>query len=227
MTMMTCSELWKHFRLLTDPDTLPPEQREFLHRFLQEEYLKRQQRRIQHLMAASGIKRIKLLQDFDWKFNPKIPRDKILEYMNTQWLNAPSNLVLIGPAGVGKTHIATALCHDALTKGRQTLFLSLFELTARLTRAKNLYTLIEYYARIPVLCLDEIGYVVPHQEHADCIFQIVSKRTEIATTIVTTNLVPSNWGKIFDTVTASAILDRLSMNGRFITFEGRSYRSKA
>jgi DNA replication protein DnaC len=182
--------------------------------------------RIQHLMAASGIKRIKLLNDFDWKFNPKIPRDKILEYMNTQWLKTPSNLVLIGPAGVGKTHIATALCHDALTKGRQTLFLSLFELTARLTRAKNIYTLIEYYARIPVLCLDEIGYVVPNQEHADCIFQIVSKRTEIATTIVTTNLVPSNWGKIFDTVTASAILDRLSMNGRFITFEGRSYRSK-
>ena len=227
MTTMTFSELWKHFRLLTDPDALTSEQKEFLHRFLQEEYLKRQQLRIQHLMAASGIKRIKLLNDFDWKFNPKIPRDKILEYMTTQWLKTPSNLVLIGPAGVGKTHIATALCHDALTQGRQTLFLSLFELTARLARAKNLYTLIEYYARIPVLCLDEIGYVVPNQEHADCIFQIVSKRTEIATTIVTTNLVPSNWGKIFDTVTASAILDRLSMNGRFITFEGRSYRSKA
>ncbi len=227
MTMMSFSELWKHFRLLTDPDTLTAEEKEFLDRFLQGEYHKREQRRIQHLMAASGIKRIKLLNEFDWKFNPKIPRDKILEYMNTQWLKAPSNLVLIGPAGVGKTHIATALCHDALTKGRQTLFLSLFELTARLARAKNLYTLIEYYVRIPVLCLDEIGYVVPNHEHADCIFQIVSKRTEIATTIVATNLVPSNWGKIFDTVTASAILDRLSMNGRFITFEGRSYRTKA
>ena len=226
MTTMSFSELWKHFRLLIDPDTLTAEEKEFLARFLQEEYLKRQQRRIQHLMAASGIKRIKLLNEFDWKFNPKIPRDKILEYMNTQWLKAPSNLVLIGPAGVGKTHIATALCHDALAKGRQTLFLSLFELTAKLTRAKNLYPLIEYYARIPVLCLDEIGYVVPNHEHADCIFQIVSKRTEIATTLVTTNLVPSNWGKIFDSTTASAILDRLSMNGKFITFEGRSYRSK-
>lgn len=227
MTTMSFSDLWKQFRLLSDPDTLTPEQKEFLHRFLHEESLKRQQRRIQHLMAASGIKRVKLLSDFDWKFNPKIPRDKILEYMNTQWLNSPSNLVLIGPAGVGKTHIATALCYDALTKGRQTFFLSLFELTARLARAKNTYTLIDYYARIPVLCLDEIGYVIPTQEQSDCIFQIVSRRTEMVTTIVTTNLVPSNWGRIFDSVTASAILDRLSMNGKFITFEGRSYRSKA
>jgi DNA replication protein DnaC len=68
--------------------------------------------------------------------------------------------------------------------------------------------------------------VVPTKEQADWIFQIVSKRTEVTTTLVTTNLVPSNWGKIFDAVTASAILDRLSMNGKFITLEGRSYRSK-
>ena len=84
MTTMSFSDLWKQFRLLSDPDTLTSEQKEFLHRFLHEESLKRQQRRIQHLMAASGIKRVKLLSDFDWKFNPKIPRDKILEYMNTQ-----------------------------------------------------------------------------------------------------------------------------------------------
>ncbi len=101
MTTMSFSELWKHFRFLTDPDTLTPEQKEFLQPFLQEEFQRREQRRIQHLMAASGIKRVKLLSDFDWKFNPKIPKDKILEYMNTQWLKGPSNLVLIGPAGVG------------------------------------------------------------------------------------------------------------------------------
>ncbi len=134
--------------------------------------------------------------------------------------------MLIGPAGVGKTHIATALCHEALMKERQTVFLTLFDLTAKLAKAKNIYTLIEYYAKAPVLCIDELGYVIPAKEQADALFQIVSRRAEMATTIVTTNLIPSHWGKIFDTVTASAILDRLSMNGRFITFEGRSYRSK-
>lgn len=224
--MMTLSDLWKHFRLLTDPQDLSEADRTFLQRFLAEEQKLREKKRIEHLLRQSGIKRIKLLKEFDWSFNPKIPKDKILEFLNTQWLKKPSNLVIIGPAGVGKTHLATALCHEAILQGCQTVFLSLFDLNAKLAKAKSPYNLIEYYGRIPILCLDELGYVVPTQEQADCIFQIISKRTEVATTLVTTNLVPSDWGKIFDTVTASAILDRLSLNGKFITFEGRSYRSK-
>jgi len=224
--MTTLSDLWKYFRFLTDREAIPEDKKDFLHRFLTEEYRKREIRRIEYLMKMSGIKRIKLLNDFDWKFNPKVPRDKIMEFMQTDWLKIPANLVVIGPAGVGKTHIATALCHDAVLKGRQTVFVSLFDLTAKLAKAKSIYSLIDYYARVPVLCLDELGYVIPTKDQADAIFQIVSKRTETGTTIVTTNLIPSDWGKIFDTATASAILDRLSLNGKFITFEGRSYRSK-
>ena len=224
--MTTLSDLWKLFRLLTNPQDLSEADRTFLQRFLTEEQKLREKKRIEHLLRQSGIKRIKLLKEFDWSFNPKIPRDKILEFLNTQWLKKPSNLVIIGPAGVGKTHLASALCHEAILQGCQTVFLSLFDLNAKLAKAKSPYNLIEYYGRIPVLCLDELGYVIPSKEQADCIFQIISKRTEVATTLVTTNLVPSDWGKIFDTVTASAILDRLSLNGKFITFEGRSYRSK-
>ena len=195
-------------------------------RFLTEEYRLREQRRREQLLRMSGIKRVKLLTDFDWAFNPKIPREKIMEFMHTDWLQKPTNLLLIGPSGVGKTHIASALCYDAVLKGKQTVFLSLFDLTAKLSKAKSVYSLIDYYARIPVLCLDELGYVVPSREEADHLFQIISKRAETATTIVTTNLVPSQWGKLFDSVTASAILDRLSMQGTFITLEGRSYRKK-
>ena len=73
---------------------------------------------------------------------------------------------------------------------------------------------------------DGLGYVLPSREHADYLFQIISKRSEVSTTLVTTNLIPSQWGKVFDSVTASAILDRLSMNGTFIAFEGKSYRKK-
>jgi len=224
--MMTLSELWKLFKLRTDPQDLSEAERSFLHRFLSEEQKLREKNRIELLLRQSGIKRIKFLKEFDWTFNPKNPRDKLLEFLNTQWLKKPSNLVLIGPAGVGKTHIATALCHEAILQGVQTVFLSLFDLNAKLNKAKNLYSLIEYYARIPLLCLDEVGYVIPTKEQADCIFQIFSKRTEVTTTLVTTNLLPSDWGKIFDSVTASAILDRLALNGKFIIFEGRSYRSK-
>jgi DNA replication protein DnaC len=226
MTTMTFSDLWKDFKLLSDPQSLSEEHQSFLQSFLAQELRLREEKRVQYLLRSSGIKRIKRLIDFDWTFNPKIPRDKIMEFLHTQWLTKPSNCVLVGPAGVGKTHIASALCHEAILKSHQTAFLTLFDLTAKLSKAKNLYSLIEYYARVPILCIDELGYIIPSKEQADWIFQILSKRTEVTSTIVTTNLTPSNWGKVFDSVTASAILDRLSMNGKFITFEGRSYRSK-
>ena len=224
--MTTLNDLWKHFKFLSALDGFTKEEQAFLMRFLTEEHALKERKRREHLLRMSGIKRVKLLTDFDWAFNPKIPREKIMEFMQTDWLQKPSNLLLIGPSGVGKSHIASALCYDAVLKGTQTVFVSLFDLTAKLSKAKSLYSLIDYYARIPVLCLDELGYVLPSREEADHLFQIISKRAETATTIVTTNLVPSQWGKLFDSVTASAILDRLSMQGTFITLEGRSYRKK-
>jgi len=223
---MTLSELWSEFRLLQSPDGFSEAERTLLERFLREEHRARERRRTEYLMKMSGIGRPKLLDDFDWTFNPKIPRDKIMEYVKTEFLKKPSCLCLIGAAGVGKSHLATALCHQAVLAGHQTVFITLFDFTAKLAKAKSSYNLIDYYAKVPLLCLDEVGYVVPTKDQADAIFQIISKRSEVRTTIVTTNLVPSQWGKIFDSVTASAILDRLSLNGRFITFEGRSYRSK-
>jgi len=224
--MMNLYELMKHFRFLSALEGYVPEEREFLERFLAEEYTLKEQKKRERLLRMSGIKRVKLLSDFDWTFNPKVPRDKIMEFMQTDWMKKPCNLVLIGPSGVGKTHVASAICYDAVTKGKQTVFLTLFDLTAKLTKARSAYSLIDYYAKVPVLCLDEVGYVMPTREHADYLFQIVSKRVEIGTTIVTTNLIPSQWGKVFDSTTASAILDRLSMSGTFLTFEGRSYRHR-
>jgi DNA replication protein DnaC len=204
--MTTLHELGKHFRLLSDLDGYAPEEREFLERFLSREHALKEQKKREQLLRMSGIKRVKLFTDFDWAFNPKIPKEKVMEFMQTDWLKKPCNLVLIGPSGVGKSHVATSLCYDAVTKGRQTVFLTLFDLTAKLTKARSVYNLIDYYAKVPVLCLDEVGYVMPSREHADYLFQIVSKRIETGTTIVTTNLIPSQWGKVFDSVTASAIL---------------------
>jgi DNA replication protein DnaC len=219
-------ELWTEFRLMSDANSFSPDEQTFLEQFLEEEAKLRQAKKISYLLTRSGIKRVKTLSDFDWKFNPKVPRDKLMEFMTHPWLKNPCNLVLIGPAGVGKTHLAQALCHDAVMKGHQALFLSLFDLMARISKANNLYNAIDFYAKIPVLCLDEVGYAFPSKDQADAIFQVIAKRAESKTTIVTTNLVPSQWNKVFDTTTATAILDRLTMNGTFITMEGRSYRSK-
>lgn len=220
------TDLWTGFRLLSDMSSFSTEEQAFLEQFLDEEAKLRQAKKIGYLLARSGIKRVKTIGDFDWKFNPKIPRDKLMEFMAHPWLKDPCNLVLIGPAGVGKTHLAQALCHDAVMKRHQALFISLFDLMARISRANSIYNAIEFYAKIPVLCLDEVGYAFPSKDQADAIFQVIAKRAESKTTIMTTNLVPSQWNKVFDATTATAILDRLTMNGTFLTMEGRSYRSK-
>ena len=109
MTTMTLSELWTQFRLLQSPDAFSEAERSLLERFLQEEHRARQRRRTEYLMKMAGIGRPKLVDDFDWTCNPKIPRDKIMEFVQTDFLKKPANLVLVGAAGVGKSHLATAL----------------------------------------------------------------------------------------------------------------------
>ena len=178
------------------------------------------------MRKQNGIKRVKRIEDFDWKFNPKIPRDKIMDFFDSRWVENARNLVLIGPTGVGKTHISQALGYKAIEKGIPTAHLTCFDLVSKLKKSRNKYNLLHYYSTVKVFCLDELGYVFPSQEEANDIFQIISKRSELLPTIVTTNLIPSHWGKLFEAATATAILDRLSLKGSFITCDGRSYRSK-
>lgn len=224
--MMDLHNLWKYFRFITPLDEVTEDDKKILDKFLKNEHQLREAKRIQSLLKVSGIKRIKLLEHFDWTFNPKIPKEKIMEFINSGWIENAGNLVLIGPAGTGKSHIASAICYQAIQKGYSTVFITSHDLVSKLTRANSVCTLIDYYSKVKLFCLDEVGYVFPSQEQANYIFQIISKRSEIAPTIITTNLVPSGWGKIFDSATATAILDRLSMKGTFITIEGRSYRSR-
>jgi len=83
---MNLYELWKHFRFLSDLKSCSPEEREFLERSLNREHDLKEQKKREHLLRMSGIKRVKLLADFDWAFNPKVPREKIMEFMQTDWL---------------------------------------------------------------------------------------------------------------------------------------------
>ena len=224
--MTPIHQIWEQLKFVSDCSSLTEEQIKTISPILKEEATAREIKRIRYLLQRSGIKRIKRLEDFDWKFNPQLPRNEIMSLGQSSWGTDVKNAVLIGPSGVGKSHLASAVCYQAIQKGIPTAFITCFDLVNKLKRSTNKYTMLQYYSNIKLLCLDELGYVFPNHEQANDIFQIISKRSELASTIVTTNLIPSQWGKIFEASTATAILDRLNLNGRFITCEGRSYRSK-
>ena len=226
--MTRLEELKQELKLVFDLSVLGEEERKVLLPILEEEYRERKIRRVRRLLKYSGIKRVKLLEDFDWKINPKLPREELMSFAGARWIDKAMNLVLVGPAGVGKTHLATAFCYKAIQDGRSAVFISSYDLVSKLKKkSQSKDSLIQYYSTLDVFCLDELGYLSASQEEANDIFQIISKRAEIGSTLVTTNLVPSQWGKIFEAATATAILDRLNMNGVFLTLEGKSYRTKS
>ncbi len=224
--MTPTQEIWNQLKFISDCSSLTKEQIKMILPILKQEVQLRDVKRIDYLLKRSGIKRVKRFEDFDWKFNPKLPRNKIIGFSESSWITEVKNIALIGPSGVGKSHLASSLCYRAIQEGIPTAFITCFDLVNKLKRSKNKHTMLQYYSSIKVLCLDELGYVFPNQDEANDIFQIISKRSELTPTIVTTNLVPSQWGKIFEASTATAILDRLSLNGYFITCEGKSYRSR-
>ena len=224
--MTPIKQIWEQLKFVSDYSSLTEEEIKTILPILKEESTAREIKRIRYLLQRSGIKRIKRFEDFDWKFNPHLPRNEIMAFSESSWNTEVKNLVLIGPSGVGKSHLASALCYKAIPKAIPTAFITCFDLVNKLKRSANKLTMLHYYSTIRLLCLDELGYIFPTQEQANDVFQIISKRSELASTIVTTNLIPSQWGKIFEASTATAILDRLNLNGNFITCEGRSYRSK-
>jgi DNA replication protein DnaC len=224
--MTQLEELYKQLKFVSTPEKINPEHALALINIFEEELRMRNARRIELFLKYSGIKVIKRIEDFDWTFNPKNPKNKFMQFRNSDWITESRNLVLIGPTGIGKTHLADGLCLDAINQGTRVFRISCDELVRKIRTSRNKYSVIRYCSTVKVFCLDELGYVFPSQEEANDIFQIISKRCEMLPTLVTTNLVPSQWGKVFESSTASAILDRLSLKGAFLTMEGKSYRSR-
>jgi len=164
--MTKITELYKNLKFTSDPLNLSAEDVKAITPVLEEEIRQRKCRRIQYLLNRSGIKRIKCLEDFDWKMSPKLPKEAFLEFAKSPWIRQAKNLVLVGPAGVGKTHLATSLCYQAIQEGETAVFISCFDLVGKLKNSRNKHTLIQYYAGVRVLCLDELGYVFPSPEEA-------------------------------------------------------------
>lgn len=172
----------------------------------------------------------KTFNDFDFNFQPLINRQEILDLKYLKFISNNENILFVGPPGVGKTHLATAVGIESALNRISTYFISCHDLILQLKRAhleNRLEQRIKHYASYGVLIIDEVGYLPLDIESSNLLFQLIAKRYERKSTVITTNKNFSEWGEVFgDAVLANAILDRLLHHSKVFLIKGRSYRTK-
>lgn len=181
------------------------------------------------MVKVAGFPHLKELKDFEFEFQPKINKQQFLDFESLRFLESNSNILLIGNSGVGKTHLATSIGIAAAKKRVSTYFIKCNDLIMQLKKAhleNRLDARIKHFSKYKLLIIDEIGYLPIGEEEAKMFFQLIDMRYEQKSTIITSNINLSDWGKIFeDTLIASAILDRLVHHSSIINILGNSYRT--
>lgn len=172
----------------------------------------------------------KTFDDYDFSFQPTINKDVLLEFKNLRFLENHENIIFVGSPGVGKTHLATAIGMEAARNRQITYFVNCNDLITNLKKAyleNRLDDRLRLYSKYKVLIIDEVGFLPIDKQGANMLFQLINKRYEKSTTIITTNQPFGKWGEVFgDSVIANAILDRLLHHSHVFTINGKSYRTK-
>ncbi|MYT71835.1 MULTISPECIES: IS21-like element helper ATPase IstB [unclassified Streptomyces] len=203
---------------------------DFLDLVLAEELAIRDDRRFRQGLRLSKLPHYKTLDEYDFSFQPELDPRKIKDLATLAFVEAKANAALLGPPGVGKTHIAVALSVAACRAGFSVYFTTLDDMVRQLKAAEasgRLNNKLRTYLRPGVLVVDEVGYQPLERAEANLVFQVISKRYEKGSIILTSNKTFSEWGQVFgDEVLATAILDRLLHHCDVVSINGPSYRLK-
>lgn len=184
------------------------------------------------LFKFSTLPNVKTIDEYDFKFASGAPKSQLKELTGLGFIERCENVILLGPSGVGKTHLAIALAVEAIKKGIRTRFITASDLMLQLATAKEQGKLENYMKRVVIspklLVVDEIGYLPFGRQEANLFFNVVAKRYEKSSIIVTSNLPFSQWSGAFadDTTLTAALLDRLLHHSHICQISGESYRLK-